>query len=144
MSQMSDYLENKLVDHIFRSASFTKPAQLWVGLLTSAPSDSSPGTEVTGGAYARIQRDPSDTNWNATQGGTSGVSSGTSGDTDNVAAITFPVPSASWGLVTHLAVFDASTAGNMLVYGTLTNSKNINNGDPSPSFAAGQLDVIFA
>ena len=144
MSQMSDYLENKLVDHIFRSASFAKPSFLFVGLLTAAPSDSSPGTEVSGGSYARVQRDPSDANWEATQGGVVGASSGTTGLTQNFAAITFPVPSAFWGQVTHLAIFDAASGGNMLLYGTLTQPKTINNGDPAPSFAPGQLDVIFA
>jgi hypothetical protein len=141
---MSDYLENKLVDHLFRTTSFSKPAALHIGLLTAAPSDSSAGTEVSGGAYARVQRDPLDANWEATQGGTTGASSGTGGLTQNVAALTFPTPTANWGTVTHLAIFDAATAGNMLMYGTLANAKTINNGDPAPSFAAGQLDITFA
>lgn len=144
MSQMSDYLENKLVDHIFRSATFAKPPFLFIGLLTSASSDSVPGTEVVGGSYARVQRDPSDANWEATQGGVIGVSSGTTGQTQNFAALTFPTPSAPWGVVTHLGFYDASVGGNLLLYGTLTQPKTINFGDPAPSFAPGQLDVIFA
>ena len=56
----------------------------------------------------------------------------------------FPTPSANWGLVTHQAVFDATTVGNMLIYGALAASKNINSGDPAPFFAAGALDYIVA
>ncbi|HEY9245638.1 MAG TPA: hypothetical protein VIO11_02215, partial [Candidatus Methanoperedens sp.] len=71
MAGMSDYLENKLIDHIFRARSFTAPTQLWVGLLTAAPSDAGGGTEVSGGSYARATPGVnSDTAWTATQGGT--------------------------------------------------------------------------
>lgn len=77
MSALTDYLENKLVDHIFRASSYTKPSVLAVALFTSAPGEAGGGTEVTGGSYARVEVNPSDTNWNATQGGTSGDSSGT-------------------------------------------------------------------
>lgn len=143
MSQLSDYSENKLIDHLFRSSSFPKPSFLFVGLLTTAPSDASPGTEVVGGSYARVVRSPSDANWEATQGGVVGDSTGTSGTTQNAAAITFPAPTASWGVVTHLAIFDASVGGNMLFHGTLASPKTINSGDPAPSFAPGQLDIAF-
>ena len=143
MSQASDYLENKLIDHLFRASSFTKPAALHVALFTAAPSDTGGGTEVSGGSYARVQRDPSDTNWTATQGGTTGDSSGTGGATDNAAAITFPAPTANWGLVTHWGIFDAASGGNLLIYGALTVSKTINNGDAAPAFSTGELDVAI-
>lgn len=136
MAAMSDYLEGELIKHIFRTGSFTKPTVLAVALFTAAPSDSGGGTEVTGGSYARVDRPPLDANWAAPAGG--------NGLTDNVATITFPTPTANWGVVTHIGIFDATTAGNLLFHGALAVPKTINNGDPAPSFAAGALDITLA
>lgn len=142
MAAWTDYFENKLVDQIFRAQAFTFPATLHIGLLTAAPSDSSAGTEVSGGSYARVAVTCSLANWAGTQGaGTTVASSGTTGTTSNNNAITFPTPTANWGTITHFAIYDASTAGNMLAYAALTASKTVNNGDPAPSFAAGALTV---
>ena len=136
MSKMSDYLEGQLRAHIFRTASFTKPTALYVSLHTADPLDAATGAEVSGGAYARVSVPPLDANWTAPDA--------TSGLTDNVAAITFPAPTANWGVVTHFAIWDAATVGNMLVHGVLTTPKTINSGDAAPSFAIGTLDVTFA
>lgn len=136
MSAMSNYLENELVKHIFRTGSFTKPTALYVALYTSGPSDSGGGTEVSGGSYARAQLDPSDSNWAAT--------SGSDGKTSNSVAITFPSPTANWGTVSHFGIFDASSSGNLLFHGSLTTSKTVNNGDAAPSFAIGDLSITFA
>ncbi|MCR4300971.1 MAG: hypothetical protein NUV51_05115 [Sulfuricaulis sp.] len=144
MSAMNDYLENKIVDHVFRTSSYTKPTVLAVALYAAAPGETGGGTEVTGGAYARVSNNPLNTNWNATQGGTTGDSSGTGGLTDNAGVLTFPTPTANWGVVTHFAILDAATAGNFLLYGALTTPKTVNNGDPAPTFPAGALDVTFA
>ena len=136
MSAMSDYLENELIKHLFRTGSFTKPTALEVALFTVTPSDAGGGTEVSGGSYARVNVPPLDANWAAT--------SGTDGHTDNVADIVFPTPTANWGQVVAFAIFDAHTAGNMLFWGALTTPKTINNGDPAPKFAAGALDLTLA
>lgn len=136
MSAMSDYLEVEIRKHIFRTGSFTKPSVLAVALFTAAPSDSGGGTEVSGGSYARATLNPADANW-------TGASS-TNGLTDNASAITFPTPSGNWGTVTHFGIFDASSAGNLLFWGALTNSKTVNNGDPAPSFPIGSLAITFA
>ena len=136
MSQMSNYLEVELRKHIFRTGSFTKPAALHVSLHTADPTDAATGAEVSGGSYARVQRDPLDANWTG--------ASATDGVTDNAAAITFPAPTASWGVVTHFGIWDAATAGNLLCFGALTTPKTINNGDAAPSFAIGVLDITFA
>ena len=114
MSAMADYLENKFIDHLFRTSSYTKPTVLAVALYTAAPGEAGGGTEVTGGAYARVSNNPLNTNWNATQGGTTGDSSGTGGLTDNAGVLTFPTPPANWGVITHFALLDAATAGNFL------------------------------
>jgi hypothetical protein len=136
MSAMTDYLEAEIRKHIFRTGSFTKPSALYIALYTAAPGETGGGTEVTGGSYARVQRDPLDANWTA--------ASSTDGLTDNAAAITFPAPTANWGSVTHMAIHDHVSAGNMLIYGALSVAKTVNNGDAAPAFAAGALDVTFA
>lgn len=144
MSAMSDYLENKLVDHIFRNTQFTMPSTIYIALFTGAPSDSGGGTEVSGTGYTRVQVGPSTSTWMGTHGTTSGASSGTGGLTDNAAQITFPSPTSSWGSITHFGIFDATTSGNLLFHGALTTPKTVNGGDPAPYFATGALDVTFA
>lgn len=144
MSAMSDYLENKLVDHIFRAQTFSAPATLHVGLLTAAPSDSGGGTEVSGNSYARVAVTTALTAFAGTQSaGSTTASSGTGGQTSNNAAITFPTPSGTWGTVSHFGIYDASSGGNLLFWGALSISKTINQGD-TVSFPAASLTVTFA
>jgi len=144
MSAMSDYLENKLVDQLFRGQTAPTTTTLYVGLLTAAPSDSGGGTEVSGGSYARVAVTSSLANWAGTQAAASTVaSSGTGGQTSNNAAITFTTPTATWGTVTHFGIYDASTAGNLLFWGALTISKTINQAD-TVTFPAASLSVTFA
>lgn len=141
MAAISNYLENKLIDQLFRGQSYTFPATVYVSLHTAAPSDSSDGTEVSGGSYARVAVTGSLANWAGTQGaGTTVASSGTSGTTSNNAAITFPAPTDDWGVVSHVGIYDASTSGNLLIHGGLTLSKTVNNGDSAPTFQAASLE----
>ena len=144
MSAMSDYLENKIVDQLFRGQTAPTTSTLYVALLTAAPSDSGGGTEVSGGSYARVAVTSSLANWAGTQStGSTTASSGTGGQTSNNVAITFPTPSAGWGTVTHFGIYDASTGGNLLFYGALTISKTINQSD-TVTFPAASLSVTFA
>jgi hypothetical protein len=145
MSEMSDYLEDQLIKHLFRTGSFTKPTVLAFCLLTAATNDAGigqfstgSGTEVTNaGAYARIDRPPLDANWAATAGG--------NGQTSNVAAITYSQATASWGTVTDMAITDSATydAGNMLFYSPVTTSRTIDSGDTA-EFAIGAITVTLA
>lgn len=146
MSALSNYLENKLVDLILRGQAFSAPANVYVGLFTSDPTDAASGTEVSGGSYARVAVSGALASWAGTQSaGSTTASSGTGGVTSNNAAITWgAAPTANWGSVTHFGVFDASSGGNLLIHGALTASKTINNGDPAPAFPAGSLVVTFS
>lgn len=149
MSAMTDFMENKILDWLLRAQAIgitgasagagSGPTTLYVGLFTTAPTDSTAGTEVTGGSYARVAVTSGTGTWNNTQGNTSGASTGTDGTTENVSTVTFPAPTANWGVVTSFGIFDASSGGNLLIYANLTTSKTINNGDAAPSFAAGAL-----
>lgn len=139
MAAKSDYLENKIIDWLFRGQSFTPPATLHFALLTTnTDDDGSPLVEVSGGSYARVAVTASLANFAGTQSaGSTTASSGTSGTTSNNNAITFPAPTANWGSIVGMAVYDAASAGNMLIYTPLTTPKTVNNGDSAPSFAAG-------
>lgn len=109
----SNYLENKVLLHVFGATAYTAPTTLYVALFTSNPGETGAGTEVSGGSYAR-------------QTITFTV---TGAQAANTAAVEFPTASASWGTVTYAAIYDASTGGNMLDYGALTTSKTIASGD---------------
>lgn len=150
MAALSDFAENKLIDWMLRAqaigitgasaAAGTGPTTTWVALFTANPSDTGGGTEVTGGSYARVSVTSSLANWAGTQSaGSTTASSGTSGTTSNNNAITFPAPTANWGVVTGVGIFDAVTGGNLLIWSALTVNKTVNNGDAAPSFAAGAL-----
>lgn len=130
MTALTNYTENNLINHIFRTASFAKPSTLYIGLITTL-TDGEAGTvtEVTGGSYARIARNPLDANWDVTT---------TTGTTANTASIQFPAATADWGTVTSFGIWDAATGGNLLIYSALTNARTITNGT-TPSFGAGAL-----
>lgn len=137
MGSFSDYLEKEILDHIFGGADYSRPATVYVGLWTSALSDSSTGSsagEVSGSAYARVAVTNNSTNWPAASGTTATKSNGT--------VITFPTATGSWGTVTYFAILDASSLGNILGWAILTASKAIGDGDTA-SFAIGDLDITL-
>jgi len=128
MGSFADYWENEILDHLFGKGSYTPPT-IYVGLSTADPDDDASGlAEPSGNSYARTSTAGAD--WNVASGGT----------LDNANDITFPEASGSWGTITHFALFDAASAGNMLAHGTLSVSKSIDSGDTA-KFAAGDLDV---
>ena len=131
MAGFSDYLEDKVLDHVFGGTAYTAPSTLYVGLYTAAPSDSGGGTEVTGGSYARKSMPA------MTVSGTSPTQA------TNGAAVEFVTATGSWGTVTHCGVFDAVSSGNLLGWAALTASKAVASGDVF-RFDAGDLDITLA
>lgn len=111
---------------------------LFVALFTAAPGETGGGTEVSGGGYARVKSIPADANWTAI------TQVAGKGRTDNAVDLVFPAPTANWGTITHMAIFSRATGGDMIMYGALTTPKTVNNGDPAPKFAIGDLDVDWA
>lgn len=139
----SDYLENRLIDFLFRGQTLTAPSTVYVGLSTTACSDSSFGTEVSGGSYARASVTSSLANWAGTQSaGSTTASSGTGGQTSNNGTVTFATPTAGWGTVSHWFLADALTSGNLLFCASLTTSKTINSGD-TVTISAGGLTATL-
>ena len=124
----SNTFETHVLNYVFTTTSVTRPTAWYLALFTSNPAEDASGTEVstTGTAYAR-------------QSATFTVS----GDTaSNSAAIEFPTATASYGTVTHVGVFDASSAGNLIAYAALTTSKAIDTGDVL-RLPANDLDVTM-
>ena len=130
MAGISDYLENKLLDHVFGATSYSAPATLYVALSTTTPTDSGNVTEPTSGAYARVAVTNNTTNW----------PNASSGSKSNGVAITFPQATALWGTLTHFVIYDAASNGNMIGFGALGASRTVDFGDV-PSFAIGQLTI---
>src|SRR5262249_60855035 len=123
-AQASDALENLFIDHLFRSTKWTAPAALWVALFTGAPSDAGGGIEVSSGAYTRVNLPPSDSNWTATQGGTSGISIGTGGPGTQPVALRYSHPSADSGTVGGVWLFPASIRGVLFYWGPLPSPRH--------------------
>lgn len=130
MAGFSDYLEDKVLDHVFGGNAYTAPSTLYVALYTSAPSDTGGGTEVSGGGYVR-------------QTATFTVSGTNPTTASNTGAIEYPTATANYGTVTSVGIFDASSSGNLLAYANLTASKVVSTGDVF-RFNAGDLDVTLA
>lgn len=114
MAELSNYLENKLLDHVLRNVSYTSPTTVYVGLYTSDPADDNSGTEVSGGSYARQILS---------------VTTASGGIVTSSADVTFPQATASWGTISHIGLLDAITSGNLLMHTALTTSKTIDSGD---------------
>jgi hypothetical protein len=131
MAGFTDYLENKVLLHVFGGSAYTAPSTLYVGLFTAAPSDTGGGTECSGGSYARKSMP------NMTVSGTSPTQA------TNGAAVEFATSTGSWGTVTHCGVFDAASSGNLLGWAALTASKTVSSGDVF-RFDAGDLDITLA
>ena len=106
---LSNYLEQRLLNHAFRNTAYTPAAALHLALFTSNPTKANTGTEVTGGGYARR---PIAFAAAAIEGGMMTIK--------NPAEIQFAVATADQGLVTHFGIFDAATGGNLLAFEALS------------------------
>jgi hypothetical protein len=128
MAEFSNFLENALINATLRATTYTSPATVYVSLYTSDPTDADSGTEVSGGSYARTS---------------AAFDAPSNGVTQNTSDVTFPTATASWGTVTHVAIHDAASAGNMLFHTPLDTNKTIDSGDIF-KITAGNLTVTLA
>ena len=128
MAEMSNFLENALINATLRNTTYTSVATVYVSLWTSDPTDAGSGTEVSGGSYARTA---------VTFGAPA------NGVTTNNADVTFPTATASWGTVGWIGINDAATSGNLLYHSPLDTSKTIDSGDIF-KISTGNLSVTLA
>lgn len=130
----SDYLENELLDHVFGASAYSAPATLYFALSTADPTDDGSGiAEPSGNNYERVAVTNDKDLW----------TDAAAGALSNEAAVTFNTASGSWGTITHFAVFDASSGGNMIIHGDLTASKAVGSGD-TPKFNIGDIDITLS
>jgi hypothetical protein len=139
MTAASDYLENKVLDHVLTATAYTQPSTRYLALFTNTSTNAAANLEAgiltdevttSGTAYARKT-----VTFAAASGGTSATN----------ATVTFDTATSSWGTITHVAVVDGSTrgAGNVLFYGAVTTSKTIDNGDTF-QVTSGNLTISLA
>jgi hypothetical protein len=128
MAEMSNYLENALINGTIRGSSYTAPTNVYVALYTSDPTDADTGTEVSGGSYARQI-----VTFAAPSNGVS-VSN---------ADVTFPQATGSWGTIGWIGLRDAVSGGNLLYHTALDASKVIDTGDVF-KINSGNLSVTLA
>jgi hypothetical protein len=124
----TNYERNRISDARYGGAAYSPPATLYCGLFSAAPTVSAPGTELSGGSYARVAVTNDLTNFPAM---VAGVKS-------NGTAVTFPTASAPQGTATHFGWFDAASAGHLLDFAPLTTPKVIGSGDTA-EFGVGQM-----
>jgi len=128
MGSLSDYSEDKLLDHTVGNTAYTPVATVYLALSTADPTDDNSGiAEPVGGSYARKALT------------FSAASSRTVVQTGDV---TFDTATGAWGTITHYAIFDALTNGNMLAHGTISPSKDITSGK-TPRIVSGDIAVSF-
>ena len=125
MSNLSDYAENKLLDHLLGTTTYTAPTTVYIGLATQSFTDANSSVELTGNNYARKSIAFDDA---------------ASGATDNTSAVEFNAATGSWGSVSHFGIFDQSSGGNLLLHGAFQNPKTIASGDVL-KIDAGDLDI---
>lgn len=128
MSKVSNYLENEFLDHILGVTAMTHVSTVYLALFTSDPTDAASGTEVSGGGYAR-----------------QAVTFAKNGSraAHNTSAESWTPSGAAFGTVSHWAIFDAASAGNMLYYGSFSSSNAVPDGDTF-DVAANDIDITVS
>lgn len=122
----SNAFETDVLEWAFTNTAVTRPTAWYLALFTTNPGETAGGTEVSGGGYARQS-----------------TSFTVSGNTaSNSAAIEYPTATGSYGTVTHVGIYTASSGGTLIAYAALTTSKAIDTGDIF-RVPAGDLDITL-
>ena len=123
----SNTFETHVLQYVFTTDSVTRPTSWYVGLFTADPTDTGSGaTEISGNAYARVSA-------TFTVSGNAATTS---------AAVEFAAATGSWGTISHIGIFDASTGGNLIAHSALSASKAIANGDVF-RIPSGDIDITL-
>ena len=117
MANASNYLRSQVGDQWINGNTVAAPAALYIALYTDSLNAAGTGTEVTGGSYVR--KAVSDDSF--TDDGVGGFTLNTQ--------LEFVDATGSWGTIQSLGIWDASTAGNLLVFDDLAATKTIESGD---------------
>jgi hypothetical protein len=124
MSSFTDYLEDAVLNYVFRNTGTPTSTSVYLGLFTAAPTDAGGGAEVSGSGYARQ---------------VTVFDAAASGAITNTAAESFTASGGSFGTVVAVGIFDAVTAGNLIAWDDIT-SAVVGDGT-TLNFAIGDIDV---
>lgn len=137
MSNATNAFEELIGNHLLRTATWSKPTTIYVGLFTTMPGeDGTGGVEVSGGSYARVQCGPGDSYWTGPTGG--------SGIYSNSSVVQFAVPTANWGSIVGFGLFSASSSGTLFISKAFTTPVTINAGELAYGFGVGSITITFA
>lgn len=141
MSKFSNYSETNIIETTLRGAVFPVPAKTYLALFTADPTDANvSANEVQTSAWPAYARQ------DAAAGSaiSTGWSAPADGVTTNAKVITFSANNgASAVTVTHMAIYDAISGGNMLYHSPLVSSKTLLVGDVI-SFGIAAITVTVA
>lgn len=139
MSAASNYLENKVLDHVLTATTYTAPGARYLALFTGTAAD------VKGRLEAGTLTDEISTSGTAYARQAVTFAAASSGSSATNATVTFPTATANWGTITCVAIMDGDTegAGNVLFYGEVTTAKTIETGDTF-QVSSGNLTVSLA
>jgi len=130
MAGFSNYLENKVLGHVFSGTSYTAPSTIYVALFTTIPGeDGTGGTEVSTSGTAYARQSAGFTTTGATASNTSAIEYSTA-------------TGSGFGTVVAVGLYDQATSGNLLAFGNLTASKTVS-ADDIFRFQAGALDITL-
>jgi len=138
MAAFSDYLEEGVLNHTLRGQTLSTPSTIYIALFTTDPTDEATGNELTDSAYVRQDAAKGESIGN---GWTSPSVSGDGMSVSNAKVIQFPPIADGSVTITHYALFDAQTGGNLLYHGAFTVSKTLEVNDVL-SIDIGGLQVI--
>jgi hypothetical protein len=125
MSAASNYLENKVLDHVLTATSYTAPGTRYLALFINTS-----GNAATNLESGILTDEVSSTSTGYTRKSVA-FGSASAGTSANSAQVSFDAATATWGTITHVAIMDGSTvgAGNVLFYGAVSTTKLIESGD---------------
>lgn len=133
----TNYLELKLLDHLFGSTAYSVPTSLWLGLSTADPGEDGSGVaEPSGNAYARVEIENDTDAWEA-----AALDEGL-GTKENKVDFTFAKATGAWGTITHFFLADQASGGNILASGSLTVAQEVIT-DNILKFPAGDLVITL-
>ena len=124
----TDWLKDQIRAHLLRSATWAKPAELWVALYSAAPTAAGGGTELNAAGYARVRHGPGDYYWTAPVDGWFA----------NASKIQFGVPLAPWAGIEAAGLLSAASGGILYAYDTFA-PIGFDVGGGAPHFLPGKL-----
>jgi hypothetical protein len=137
MTAASNYLENKVLDHVLKNTAMAQPSSLYLALFLNTSGNAATNLE------AGVLTDEVSTSGSAYSRKTVTFAAASAGTSATNYSVAFDAATSDWGTITHVAVMDAATSGNVLFYGAVTTSKTIQTGDTF-QVTSGNLTISLA